>query len=404
MRLITDRRIVAGLVATTILAIGLLLGLESGRRPVRAAGPAQTETVLRSMEAILRRQGLAAALDSLTLRAERDSSVIRDGHQMAHALGREAVAYHAGDATVIRECSPVFASGCYHGVVEASIHSAGHIDMPRLEQLCVGMHRTDRPGPGFECIHGLGHGILGAVGYDLEATLHYCDALSVASLAASCHSGAFMEAISSALGAPMPHTHADHQHGQATGPAAAPAPRRLTIDASDPYSPCDGFRDPYATSCWLFQGFVILRRTGFDAASALRICDGAPDGRAARCYESVGHQLTGLFQHDARWIVERCSAGAPNLAVQCAAGAALALDALDWSGNRAAGFCAAAPGAWKDACYRSAAGALTELASPGDRARLCASIERAYAAACRDAAALDSPPARDTLTPPAAGS
>ena len=295
MRLIAGRRIVAGLVATVILAVGVLLDLTSGRRPVRASVPAGTDTVFRSMEAVLRRQGLAAALDSLALRAERDSALIREGHQMAHALGREAVTYHSGDATVIRECSPVFASGCYHGVVEASIHTAGRIDMPRLEQLCVGMNATGRPGPGFECIHGLGHGILGAVGYDLEATLHYCDALSVASLAASCHSGAFMEAISSALGAPMPHAHADHQHGQAAGPAPAPAPRRLSIDASDPYSPCDGFRDPYATSCWLFQGFVILRRTGFDAASALRICDRAPDGRAARCYESVGHQLTGLF-------------------------------------------------------------------------------------------------------------
>ena len=102
--------------------------------------------------------------------------------------------------------------------------------------------------------------------------------------------------------------------------------------------------------------------------------------------------------------MERCAAGAPDLAPQCAAGAALALDALDWSGARAAGFCAAAPEAWKDACYRSAAGALTELASPADRARLCASIEPAYAAACREAGALESARARDAVTPPAAGS
>ncbi len=366
-----------------LAALGaVVLGLTRDVRPP-AAPTADADAVASSMEAILRRDGLGAALDSLALRAARDTSLHRDGHQMAHSLGRMAVAERGGDASIIRECRPVFASGCYHGVVEASLRAAGRIDMPELERLCLAVEADGGPGAAFECIHGLGHGVLGALAYDLAATLRHCDALSAPRRAASCHSGAFMEAINSALGPPaMSGTHSAHTM-HATQQAAP-----LAIDSADPYSPCRDYGDPYASSCWLFQGFLILRSNEFDAVRALRVCDGAPDGRAARCYESVGHQLTGLFQRGDRWILDQCARGQAALASQCAAGAALALDAMDWTGSRAANLCAAAPTDWKEACYRSAAGALVDLAPPARRARLCAEVDAAYSSSCREAAEL----------------
>jgi hypothetical protein len=229
--------------------------------------------------------------------------------------------------------------------------------------------------------------VLGATGYDIQAALVACDALSTPRRAASCHAGAFMEAITAALGAPAMHP----THAPAPAHRKHPAPP-LAIDAADPYSPCRAYGDPYGHSCWLFQGFVILRANQFDAERSLRVCDAAPDGRAPRCYESVGHQLTGLLQRGDAWILEQCSRGQPALAPHCAAGAALALDAMDWSGGRAARLCGAAPAQWKDACYRSAAGALVDLATREDRGRLCVSVEPAYARSCRNAGELETPP------------
>jgi hypothetical protein len=373
-----------------VLAVALLGGvlLTAGRTRRTSERTQSGETVLRTMETILERHGLAAALDSLANRATRDTALQREGHQMAHALGRKAAAAHGGDAAVIRECRPVFASGCYHGVVEASLQSAGRIDMPELERLCRSVEDPERSAPAFECIHGLGHGVLGARGYDVEATLRDCDALSTARLAASCHAGVFMETINAGVGAPA--MHGAHQH---TGGPESHAARPLAIDPADPFSPCRAYDDPYAASCWLFQGFLILRANGFDAARALHVCDGAPDGRAARCYESVGHQLTGLLQKGDRWILEQCARGQAALAPHCAAGATLALNAMDWTGSRAAGLCAGAPEEWKETCYRVAAYALVDLASPGERARLCASIEPEYVETCRVAAMVVTPSA-----------
>jgi hypothetical protein len=384
VRLIRTRLVLLGSLALVVVMAGVLFGLAARRGPSHAGASGTPDTSLRSIEAVLRRDGLDAALDSLERRAARDSTVLRDGHQMAHALGRDAVALHGGDASIIRECRPSFASGCYHGVVEAAVGLEGRIDMAQLEHLCVSMDESGGPAPGFECLHGLGHGVLGAVGRDLATTLRHCDVLSTPRHAASCHSGAFMEAITGAMGPPM--THEMHAHAPDHAHEAA---HPLAIDPADPYSPCDAYHDPYATSCWLFQGYVILRANGFDAGRALRICDGAPDGRAARCYESIGHQLTGLFQRGDAWILGECAKGNPALAARCAGGATLALNAIDWSGRRAARLCAAAPALWKDACHRSAAGALVDLATPEQRASLCATVEAAYVRSCREAGEIE---------------
>ena len=185
-------------------------------------------------------------------------------------------------------------------------------------------------------MHGLGHGLLGAVELDVPRALHYCDSLSSRQSTTACHQGAFMEAITQGLAGSGGHRHAHHG--------------AIAIDPADPYSPCRSFNDPYADSCWLFQGFVILRSVGFDAGKALRACDDAPGGQAARCYESVGHQLAGLFQRGNGWIVAQCATGRADLALRCSAGAVLALAAMDWSGKRVRDYCAAVPPAWRDAC------------------------------------------------------
>lgn len=383
--LVLSRRALPAVLAVALLG-GVLVALEIEHRSNASSGSG--EIVLRNMEAVLESHGLAAALDSLANRASSDTALQREGHQMAHVLGRRAVAERGGDAGVIRECRPMFASGCYHGVIEASLHNAGRIDMSELERLCLSVDNAQRPGPAFECIHGLGHGVLGVRGYDVETTLKDCDALSTSRLVASCHAGVFMEAINVGVGRPAMHD--AHQH---RGGHQAPLARGIDVDAADPYSPCQAYGDPYASSCWLFQGFLILRANGFDAARALSVCDRAPDRRAARCYESVGHQLTGLLQKGNRWILDQCARGQAALARHCAAGATLALNGTDWTGSRAADLCAAAPRDWKETCYRTASNALVDLAPAAQRAGFCESVERAYVEICREAGMLLTPTA-----------
>lgn len=370
------------LAISTLLAVdGLLLVVFvfRGEAPPRASVEIEpTDPRVAPVFTALEVGGLSAAIDMLEQRASSDSLVLRAGHQLAHALGRRALLRSGGDATILRSCRPAFASGCYHGVVEALLTLRGRIDMRELQDMCAAAGGDDAPGPIYECVHGLGHGLLGALARDVDTALRHCDALDGASFNTSCHEGVFMEAIASTFrraggDAELEHDTAEHSHVGT-----------ITLEPADPYSPCDRYSDPYAQSCWLFQGFVILRRVNFDPGLALRLCDNASDRRVARCYESVGHQVAGLFQRGDDWIIEQCRKGTAALASRCASGAALALASLDWSGWRVVEFCSAVPGAWRSACRRAAAGTLAQVASPAHQAALCGSSRPEHAEVCRE--------------------
>jgi hypothetical protein len=300
----------------------------------------------------LERRGLAAALDSLEHRASQDSAVLRGAHQLVHALGRRALIASGGNAAVLAQCRPIFGSGCYHGVVEAFLGLGRPIDMAELRQMCVAISEQKRTGALYECAHGLGHGLLGADGLDLDTTLAHCDALDRPNLVSACHEGTFMEAISSAVA--DGEGHGSHSHGSAHVPHTG----RLTIDRDDVYSPCNRYSGAYGEACWLFQGFLILRNVDFEAGRALRVCQAAPAGHADRCAQSIGHQLAGLFQRNDAWVIEQCGKGDAEPAARCASGAALALVLMDWSGERANRYCASVPDSWRETCIATAGEAL----------------------------------------------
>jgi hypothetical protein len=343
------------MILLAVIAAALLLSLSFPRSASHARARWEIDRRDRRVAGIfntLEEKGLAPALDSLEHRAAQDSAVLRGAHQLAHALGRQALLRNEGDPAILAQCRPIFGSGCYHGVVEAFLSRRGRVDMTELRQMCVAAGAKRQTGAVYECAHGLGHGVLGAVGLDIDTALGHCDALDRPNLVSACHEGAFMEAISSAVA--ERESHASHAHGS----SHAAHPGRITIDREDVYSPCDRYTRAYGDACWLFQGFLILRHVDFDAGRALRICEAAPAGRAGRCAQSVGHQLAGLFQRSDAWLVEQCAKGDAEPAVKCASGAALALVLMDWSGERVNRYCGAVPGAWRIACFGAAGEAL----------------------------------------------
>jgi hypothetical protein len=359
-----------------LLTVAALLLLGGGTLLVARPRQGRNAGVAAAFDTLRHGGRLADALDLLERAAATDSAVLRNGHQLAHALGRLAVVESHGDASVVSQCRPDFASGCYHGVVEAFVQARGRVDMAELERMCAAAGGEDAPGPVHECVHGLGHGVLGAVG-DLGIALHHCGALEP-DLDAWCRDGAFMEAMSPAM--------AESESGRMHEPMHHSP---LYIDAADPYSPCDRFDGPDGTACWVFQGFLILRAQGFDTERALHVCDGAPADRTRDCYASIGLQVAGLSQRDDAWIIGQCARGRPALAPDCAAGAARALVQMDWSGERAARFCGESPPAWKDACYQRMGAFLADLAGPARRGALCERVEPGYGGLCRRAVGVD---------------
>ena len=82
-----------GIVVALVLVYGTLLGIHAARAREGAGTwhiPTAQERVA-SAVAALEQEGLSASLDALERAATEDSAVLRDGHQLAHALGSQAL-------------------------------------------------------------------------------------------------------------------------------------------------------------------------------------------------------------------------------------------------------------------------------------------------------------------------
>jgi len=286
-----------------------------------------------------RDRGVRAAMDSLQAIAKNDSSYWTEGHMIAHALGRYAIAANRNDPSVLSQCRPTFQAGCYHGVLEGYMSANPHIEASKASALCAGLlvgatHRFAAS----ECAHGLGHGFAEGLGYDLTQSLHGCDAFGDADLRVECHDGVFMENEMHGLGMPTMNVgdSAVSMHSHMMMHASPTAER---FRASDLAFPCDSVATQYQPSCWAYQPLVIAHLTKGDLAKTLDACKLAPEASRSRCYRGYGKQSMAWLGWSFPRVIDGCSkAGAGE--ADCLAGGVEALIDLTLNGDRASSFCA----------------------------------------------------------------
>lgn len=119
-----------------------------------------------------------------------------DMHLLGHAVGE--MLYKQEGLNGIEACTNDFRNACSHSIVVGLFFDRGEAALGEIVDAC-------RKAPGGSgaytmCFHGLGHGILAAVGYNLEKTIQYCKKTGSIeygnSEASQCMSGAVMEFIS----------------------------------------------------------------------------------------------------------------------------------------------------------------------------------------------------------------
>lgn len=111
-------------------------------------------------------------------------------HSLAHTFG--AALYKTGGVEEFSLCPDVFLYGCYHDFVGVAVSEHG-FDV--LEDLAADCEMIPGHTP-FPCKHGLGHGILGYLGYTpsaLNEALAVCTKLDPYDVWSGCADGVFME-------------------------------------------------------------------------------------------------------------------------------------------------------------------------------------------------------------------
>ena len=349
---------------------------------VRLDGQEKFACINERLLPVARTGEVQSALEMLANLADTDSDVMREGHLFAHSIGIASFDPTRDFASAFLRCSALFQAGCYHGLIQASLAGATEVGAETINALCASVLAAgaDR-WTHFQCLHGMGHGLLIQNNYDLLKALDACELMNDPAGRVFCHGGAFMEnamraahpghsALTAALGG-----HASHGDQMPAFPAT---------DPDDPHYPCSIVKVHQKSPCYGIQTAVILHLNGYDFGAAADTCEGAPEWLRALCHQSLGRDVSGIANRDPKKMNRLCGMDRTPNARHCYAGAAKSV--IDWRGDVEEGlaFCRTVRDrAGRARCSHALGQQAVMLVSGQDRRReLCARAGGDYRDAC----------------------
>jgi mono/diheme cytochrome c family protein len=295
--------------------------------------------------------GPETALARLATYMQTNEGVRSGCHQIAHEIGHAGyVRYHGNAAQALANGSMTCWSGYYHGVIERAFGGVPRGKVASIARsLCSGSEIRKTYFLAYQCVHGLGHGLMIYSLNDLPYSLHVCDELSTQWDQVSCTGGVFMQNF-------------------------LPGPMQLAptkwLKKSDLLYPCDVVKRKDKLYCYLMVTSRILPATGYDWRKTARWCHRAEQGWVATCFQSFGRDASGNSVQNPRKIVELCRL-AGSMERECIYGGARDLTSNDAGPKRAAQMCLLAPAATRSYCFYGIGTILGGFAngSAGRRAR-----------------------------------
>jgi mono/diheme cytochrome c family protein len=310
------------------------------------------------------RKGPKVALDEFDRRIAANPEIERNCHRVAHMIGAAALLYYHGSVGKAFAAGRASCwSGYYHGILERAFSGVKSDEVGKVaRKLCSDPDVRRTSFIAYQCVHGLGHGLMIYTGYDLPRSLEICDQLQTSWDQTSCTGGVFMENISSSYGITS-----------------------KWLKDDDPIYPCQVVADRHKLYCYLMVTSRILPLVNWDFEKAAKTCRKSEDGWVGTCYQSLGRDASGQSRGDVARILGIC-AYADELARECVYGAARDLTSQDSAPGRAAVLCKKAAAGLRDYCFDGIGTILGGLyATDRERRGACEGVSSSEAprAACR---------------------
>ena len=255
-------------------------------------------------------------------------------HRIVHIIGSATLTRNDGNVgrTFAQGSSTCF-SGYYHGVLERSLVSVRSHAASALGGIARGLCDDEvvrRVAElEYQCLHGLGHGLMITTGYNLPVALRVCDFLRTEWEATSCNGGAFMENISTSYGV-----------------------RSRYVKDEDPVYPCNWVAEADKLTCYQLVTSRILQVVGVDWEEVARICSEVETGWVQACFQSLGRDVAGQTHREVDEILEVCAVARPyDGERECVRFAAMDLTGNDPSGAHAAELCTSAEPGLREPCF-----------------------------------------------------
>lgn len=276
-------------------------------------------------------------------------------HAAAHIFGGELYAVEGVDGFSV--CDLQYSYGCYHEFLGQAIFHEG---MQVVDTLNEGCHRDlASVGQELSCQHGIGHGVLAAVGYETETltdALTICKDLPYSDPIGGCYGGVFMEY---------------NVRTMLMLDGVPPRPR----ESENPLEPCASMPEYSKVACYYWQPqwwSTVLRGEGEHNAVAIHEKMGAwcrliddPELRDT-CVEGIGNNL--IADGDTPEKATRlCQAATTDLRseVLCRSDAANTFFTVPELKDSAHELCEGLEGEYYDYCYAHSINHMN-LANPGN--------------------------------------
>jgi hypothetical protein len=307
------------------------------------------------------RTGPKATLATFDRRMVTDKAIEADCHRIAHMIGAASLIHFKGNVgKTFAAGSASCWSGYYHGVLERAFSGVPDSRVTAVARtLCAdpSIHRTVFIA--YQCVHGLGHGLMIYTGYDLPRSLKICDALKTSWDQVSCTGGVFMENISSSYGF-----------------------KSRWLRKDDLIYPCDIVAQRHKVYCYLMVTSRILPAVGYDFRRTAVLCRRSEPAWVATCYESLGRDASGQTRQNPPRILKLCRYAGRNEG-DCVYGAARDITSNYANPKRASELCRIARVRDRDRCFYGIGTIVGSLgATDAARRASCKLVGRKYLRAC----------------------
>jgi hypothetical protein len=286
-------------------------------------------------ELLTRQHDPAHAYVDLKREYARNGFVMSQCHQLAHVIGNTAAEMYPSVSEAFAKGDSFCWSGYYHGVMERAVSLMG-IDKAEksLNEFC-----TDIPGKDkysfdyYNCVHGLGHGLMSITRNELFDSLKFCDNLSGDWERQSCWGGAFMENVM-----------ADNRNH-----------KTKYLKPDDLVYPCNAVDQKYKQQCYLMQTSYMLSKNGSDFKNVFELCQQADADFQDTCAESAGRDASGQSISNTEKTRDTCALALNDRQHEhCIVGAVKDFISYHHDDTKAHELCAAVPSKFKDSCETTA--------------------------------------------------
>lgn len=238
---------------------------------------------------LIKTESVDAAFIDLRNRYNENSYVVSQCHPIAHVIGQIAVKKYPTAAEAYTHGDSFCWSGYYHGVLEGIVGKIGQENViAQINNICGSIAgKEDYSFEYYNCVHGLGHGLMAMTNTELFESLKLCDNLKGNWEQTSCYGGVYMENVM-----------VDNKNHFTN-----------YLKPDDPLYPCNKVDTKYKSACYLMQTSYMLKVTGGDFTKVFSLCATADADFVATCYQSLGRDASGRSVSDVTSTKSTCDMG-----------------------------------------------------------------------------------------------